>query len=196
MIVDRYGVHWAPGKIAWLLQGDRDPQHVLPVTVPCPYQPRPRGRPMDCPHSIDLGRGQPAELDPLAAFCLPLPGPGVAVLRDPGDRYHELLTQLSRLSSGPAQIRPIWAYKPERDAEAVYRRTNLGPLIWTGVTPTHQRAVDRHTRAAITYGRRVLFVTEQPTPVARATLLTAERTDYDLDLEAVGAAHLREYMRG
>jgi hypothetical protein len=202
---DRYGLHWAPGDIAFLLQQDGATNLISPE-LPCPFAP-PVVRPpkFSCPHAIDLQNTAPAPewiSDPLAQVMLPTPKPAgekPKVIYDPDGRHETLIWELTRLAS-PAEpvMRPVW-WASVHSLRRLYYLTDLGPLVWSRATSTQTQWLYRHAEMALTYRRRILVVAVERLPLFGEF----EWIDTNLSLadvasaplEAIGAGLLKEHMQ-
>jgi hypothetical protein len=195
MQLNRFGVVWTTGNIAWLLQ-DGAAQHVLPVDVPCPI--RPRQRHILCPHQIDLRAGAhtPLVADPMLEVMSPTPG-GVYVTME---EHLPLVQELLRMTSPTTSlISPIWFGGATPSVKRLYAASNLGTMVWTGCSSRMLRSMEVQSKYAEAYGRRVLFVTQDRVKPDKARWVKPSLTLAEaqaLPLEALGAAYLRRHMLG
>ena len=195
MNVKRYGLHWAPGDIAFLVQAGGG-VNVFSSDLPSPFSIANRIR---CPHAIDLDAvvEPPAWVDhPTAAYFMPTPrrpGEKPRLLYDPDGTYEAQINALKRLSSPTITTHwPIWA--PTR---AVWNTTNLGPLVWGGVEIQHTRAVWQQIDLGNTHNRRLVFISRNRIPLLGLAepLVMEGLPDLSLEpMEAIGAGQLRLHM--
>lgn len=197
MIVTRYGVHWAPGGIPFLVQSE-GAQNLISRTLESPFVVNVRPRRIQCPHSIDLTQSAQADWlqDPLAAVFLPTPHTGgkpAQMILNPPD---QLLLQLQRLYSPTLpMLRPIWFTENARET-ANYAVTNLGPMVFLGATLATMRFVYRQIELGRTNNRRVLIVARERLPVfGDGEWISTELKDVSREpLEALGAGALKDHM--
>jgi hypothetical protein len=201
VIINCFGLHWAPGHVPFLVQ----PEGVTNLISPDlgnPFTLNLPGRGLKCPHWIDLERHAPAPdwlEDPLAQMFLPVPrgeGEKIKIILDRDDSLSPIINRLARLSS-PIEpiIQPVWW----RDAFTLrkrYQTTNLTPLVWTGVEASHTGVLD-HMDMARVFNRRMLIVAREPLPIYHhvEVIQTAMKEVPVGDLEAVGTGALRRHMR-
>lgn len=201
MIVSRYGVHWAPGSVAFLLQ-PLGSQNLISPDLQSPFTPHIRPKRLRCPHQINLADHSPAPAwieDPLAQVFLPTPrepGERAKVILDPENRVEAMLLQLSRLSSACEPItRPLW-WRTPNETQALYGVTNLSPLVWIAGTQQFCRYAARHIELGQGFGRRVLIVArERMGLVDDCDWIETRLGDISGEpLEAIGSGILRDYM--
>lgn len=202
MIIDRFGLHVAPGDIAFLVQ-PRGTVNLISPQLYSPFQLQIRPRTLRCPHDIDLNQqvDLPDWVDhPLARIFHPTPrqpGEKAGLLHDPNGEALPLIERLCRLSSPThSLINAIWWAKASARRQQ-YGVTNLGPLVWTAVEMNHVRQAEAHIAQAEATGRRILLVARQQLPIFHVV----ERLEpFDLPhgepMEAIGATLLRRYMLG
>ena len=200
MIVNRFGLHVAPGGIPFLVQ-PRGSFNLISPNLPSPFEPQIRPRTARCPHLIDMSAGEDVEIpawvdEPLAQLFLPTP-------RQPGEvsgwihgASDELVLQLSRLSSPTGTLaKPIWWQRADLPGH-FYGITNLGPLVWTSALTSNWREAERHLVLGQAFDRRVLIA-----GIDRLPLFSGVQEVHpfilppDQPLEAIGAAVLRRYMQ-
>lgn len=198
MIVNRFGLHVAPGNIPFLVQQHRAVNLISPdLRSPFELHIRPRG--CACPHNIDLM--VEADLpdwidDPLVRRFLPIPRPSgerPVWVYDPDNKHDAKLDALCRLSTPVTGVKlPLWWRATNRDTYP-HHRTNLGPIVWTGATMRQTPFVEKQTQLALAHDRRAIFVGQERLPV---DLDRVEMPDIDLSLpfEAIGATALRRHM--
>lgn len=217
--VDRYGVHWAPGKIAFLQQG-RGGANAVGLPSPSPFYVK-TSRRWVCNHLIGLAGLNPAGThfarfeallakDSLARFMLPLPKDADRDTRmgvgriDAEDFDADLMdvVMLSKMSS-PVKI-PIFrlSLTSTKTIMVELNMTDVQPLILSGVEAQHTAQVSELCAMATTAPRRLLVVAARDVPLPGVVELTAEhqlaqeQTDLiGLPWESFGACVLRAYMR-
>lgn len=202
MIVTRYGLHWAPGGIAFLVQ-PQGSQNLISPKLESPFVPHIRPKRLRCPHNFDLTTFVDAPdwiNDPLAHAFLPTPkrvGEKARVFHDPDGRYEKLLQDLQRLSSPVEPLaRPIW-YRPPNESMSRYAVTNLTPMVWTSTEMVHCKHAIHHIGAGEAMQRRVLIVTKELLPIYDGEWIKTELTDISGEpLEAIGAGLIRKEMDG
>ena len=201
MIVSHYGLHWAPGGVAFLVQ-PLGSQNLISPELACPFVPHIRPKRLRCPHQINLADhcAAPAWLeDPLAQAFLPTPravGEKAKVILDPANRIEGMLVQLSRLSSACEPItRPLW-WRTPNETQALYTVTNLTPLVWIAGTQQFARYAARHIELGQAFGRRVLIVArERMGLVDDCEWIETSLGDVSGEpLEAIGSGVLRSIM--
>jgi len=217
--VTRYGVHWAPGAIAFVHQ-QRGGSNAIGLREPSPFRVRvPRNK--LCNHQIALNATNPArehlaafrrllEEDSLMRFMLPLPKDvdpdhtgGVGTISVENVRAELVrLTLLAKLSS-PIRMPVMWMNLTTVHAiMEELQLTDVQPLILLGVEAEHSKAIRQIIDAAsIDAPRRLLIVAKTDVPVPAHELTHGCMTAMNLaDLtllpwEAFGACVLRAYMR-
>lgn len=207
--VSRWGVHWAPGALAYLHQARGD-TNAVGLREPSPFFVRAR-RGAICNHLVQLNALNPAREhltlfrnilrdDSLARFLLPLPkvDAGVAAL-DRLNMHH--LTLLLKMSS-PVK-RPILSAdfcKPEQ-VLGLLEDTDIQPLALVGVEARHMKWVAPLAEMAATLPRRLLISAKPDVPlrlpmVSSPRMLASDQEDLTtMPWEALGAIVLRAYMR-
>lgn len=216
--VDRYGVHWAPGRLAQLQQA-RGGQNAVGARQSSPFRVRTR-KGWACNHLVALNATNPAREhlgvfaavlahNALARFMLPLPKDacsdtraGVGVLAS-GDHAAATLalTLLAKMSS-PVRLPLAWvdATAPDGVLDEL-EMTDVQPLVLAGVRAEHAAAVSDLMRAAGASPRRLLVVAD-PAAALHGEALGAdhlfaqdETALIALPWENLGACVLRAYMR-
>ncbi len=206
--VDHYGVHWAPGAIAFLHQDD-GARNIIGLGEPSPFSVMSRGA---CNHHILLETPTPREHLPLfrqvlaqsstARFLLPIPAPqpgGVSLY--PTETPHEslrLLAQLLRMSSPLSP--PLYAGWNVPRLLTALDRTNVQPVVLTEGRTTDAANVLRLCRRALLAPSKLLVQVDMDFPPSSAfpMLTLAPHNLIDLSLlpwEAFGATVLRAHMR-
>jgi hypothetical protein len=202
MIVTRYGLHWAPGGIPFLVQSAGS-QNLIARELESPFVVNVRPRRLQCPHAIDLSNHVPSPTwlqDPLAQAFVPTPAGGgekVRLILDPDQKLSQLLLQLERLCSPvECQMRPIWFKEAQRETPR-YGLTNLGPMVFLGATQAGMKDVFRHIELSQVTARRVLIVARDRLPVFDGVewIETGLSDVSGEPLEAIGAGALREHMQ-
>lgn len=203
MIVSHYGLHWAPGGVAFLVQ-PLSSQNLISPDLASPFVPHIRPKRLRCPHQINLAdyTEAPAWIeDPLAEIFLPVPrnpGEKAKIILDRDQRVESMLYQLSRLSSACEAItRPIW-WRVPRETQALYTVSNLSPLVWMAGTQQFAAYAARHIELGQSFGRRVLIVArERMGLVDDCEWIETGLGDISGEpLEAIGAGVLRKIMNG
>jgi hypothetical protein len=216
--VDRYGVHWAPGKIAFLHQA-RGGTNARGLQEASPFEVKMHRR-WVCNHLIALNATNPAAThiqrfqdlltrNALVRFMLPLPkaadtdtkgGVGIVhtseVEKDLAD-----ITMLLKMSS-PVRVPILWMSLTTPAAViAELTRTDVQALVLAGVEVKHTAVVTDLIKAASIQPRRLLVVANKDVPLP-GTQLDAENffsipfADLvALPWETLGALTLRAYMR-
>lgn len=200
MIVTHYGLHWAPGDIGFLHQ-QGVAQNLVSPALYSPFDVKTRPRTMICPHNIDLNTHTPVPdwvQDPLADIMLPKPyvaGEKVKIILDPDRKLEGLIRDLCRLCSAPWISLPIWAREPY-SLSALYKVTNLTPMVLMSVEPAHGRAAISHLHLAQVHSRRCLIVARGDLPLFdNVEWIKTELGDVSSEpLEAIGAGVLRKVM--
>jgi hypothetical protein len=211
--VTHYGVHWAPGAIAYLHQARGD-QNAIGLREGSPFFVRTPKRATICNHLVQLNAINPAREhltlfrqillhDSLARFMLPLPkdagGPGVARITGAPNMLH--LTLLAKMSSPVRKpfLRADFA-QPKQIADEL-EVTNIQPLVLLDVKPEHMRTIGQVMRIAEDCPRRLLICAHGDVPV-RAEEVSAPRMELEdqtslvaLPWETLGAIVLRAWMR-
>ena len=207
--VSRYGVHWAPGRIAFLEQ-QRGGTNAVGVRQPSPFRVRTHRR-WACNHLIATNATNPArehlmvfrtliECNDLVRFMLPVPKADTqaGVVHDVDLFYTTLLLKMT----SPVKLPIFWASlanpKAIRDE---LEMTDVQPLVLAGVKVKHEVMARELMQVSTTHPRRLLVVTEGDVPLAPnltiSDLLSRDRTDLlALPWETLGAIVLRAHMRG
>lgn len=204
MIISQYGLHWAQGDIAFLVQA-KGAVNLISDNLASPFTVNTVPRRAKCPHLIDLDAvvDPPAWAShPAAAYFMPVPrtsGEKPRLLHDPEGRHEAQLKALVRLCSPIIPVtRPTW-FGAGMNKEEPYRVTNLGPLIWVGAETGQTPVLRRQMGLGLAYNRRVVFVSVERIP------LFGEVEALNLDdlpdlsqepMEAIGAGVLRKFMGG
>ena len=211
--VTRYGIHWLPGKIAFLHQA-RGGVNAIGLKEPSPLLVRTRRR-WVCNHLVSLNATNPARThldrfadlvgrNSLVRFMLPLPRDedhGVAVLHTQ-DKDMAHVGMLLKMSS-PTRLPIIQASmtKPQAVLEEL-EMTDVQPLVLAGVEARHTDWVANLILAAAVLPRRLLIMSARDVPLRVKTLNCEHMARQDaLDLvslpwETMGAIVVRAYMRG
>lgn len=204
MIVSRFGLHAAPGGIAFLVQAT-GAQNLISPSLRFPYSVHIQPRTQRCPHQIDLNAGVGVDLpewtaDPLLRAFLPLPTPDGAptlVVLDPEDRFRHAAPQLARMSSPTGPIaQPAWM-KISVELKNSYRVSNLSPVILTSTEANGAADVLRHIDLAKANQRQLIVFAREKLPLFSTDIAWVEPPKYlpvDEPLEAIGAAALRKHM--
>lgn len=216
--VERYGVHWAPGRLAHLQQ-TRGGQNAVGARQSSPFRVRTRtGR--ACNHLVALNATNPAREhlgafaavlahNALARFMLPLPKDacsdtraGVGVLTSDDHAADMLVLTLLAKMSSPVRLPLAWA--DATDPHAVLdelEATDVQPFVLAGVRTEHAATVSDLVRAAGALPRRLLVVAESGVPLRGEALGADHLFAQDeaaliaLPWESLGACVLRAYMR-
>lgn len=198
MIINSYGLHWAPGGIPFLVQAE-NVENLISSELGNPFTLKLPLRGITCPHNIDLNLAVPAPAwleDPLAEAMLPIPGYQVSLLVDRTDRFAKTVDILTQLTSPTeVQVQPVW-WASAFSGRRRYMATNIGPMVWTGVEAGHLDQLVQHLDMARVFKRRMLVVAREELPIYRdicriESELVSAPTD---DMRAVGAGVLRRYM--
>ena len=213
--VDHYGIHWAPGRIAFLHQGE-GARNAIGLGEPSPFILR--GRLPACPHSILLDTPTPREhlssfrsilasVD-AARFLLPVPPPlgaNVAYLPTINTRATLItLAQFLRMSAPTrAPVQWWWGSGSRSDAQAAAHLTNVQPLVLAGLELDHIDSLLRFSAAALFEPRAVLALTHMEMPAPSGVRVISFKPLADLHLldvsvlpwEAFGATVVRAVMR-
>lgn len=196
MRVDRFGVHWAPGGIPFLMQAS-GAQNLISRDLPAPFEVRVRPRTLSCPHEIDLTSEAKADWtsDPLAQAMMPVPGFRIFMLHDPTGALDKTLQTLQRLSSATQPLmRPLW-WKTPQDMTPLFGVTNLSPIVFFNASLDQAPLFTRNVDLARSYERTILCSTRQRFPTLGATWIETELGDVSKEpLEALGATTLKAYM--
>lgn len=214
-----YGVHWAPGNIAFLHQDQkRGATNAIGLRDPSPFNLIGVARRRPCPHLIPVAVSNPArehmgafrELiheDALARFLLPLPGGGVRVLRTRVDQDVTTLLTLFLKMGSPIRTPMRWAgFQTRRELADELEVTNLLPWVLLGVKPPHTTLVQEVADHARLQPRKLLLVADPDVPLdgveevqTRSLRLGASGGRVAeiaaLPLEALGATVVRAFMR-
>jgi hypothetical protein len=205
-----FGVHWAPGGIAFLEQGGAG-MSATGVDIASPFQVVPPKRGTICPHAINIGDGQltreeldafaPILKDPLVDALLPVPRKPdnrCFFFADPEHRLTSLIMMLSRMAS-PVRpvITPVW------DRTFDIHSTNVAPLVVIEATPARTKLL-HHLTGSVRSGVRTVVLTGHPDVVLnrdferRSTGLVDAPIEQlrEMPWERFGAHTLRRYMRG
>ena len=211
--VSYYGVHWAPGKIAFLQQA-RGGSNAIGLREASPFIVRPKRR-WTCNHLIQLNSVNPArghlgrfeELvsrNSLVRFMLPLPKEADLALQSgvgvfSGDLM--LVTLLLKMSS-PVRL-PYFSLpmvQPRMILDEL-QMTNVQPVVVTEIGPKHTSVVAELVAAARNAPRRLLLLAHPDVPLTQEVLLADHmqgQTINDLAAlpwESLGSIVLRAYMR-
>ena len=148
--VTHYGVHWAPGKLAYLHQG-RGATNAVGVREPSPFEVRTARRWM-CNHLVALNavnsaRGhlmkfeEPSSKNPLVRFMLPVPkGDAASSALFRSEAHERDLLQVTLLLKMSSLIKlPVFWANVANTATLVSElgMTNLQPLMLAGVGVEH-----------------------------------------------------------
>lgn len=208
--VHRWGVHWAPGGIAYLHQ-TRGDQNAIGLREPSPFVVRPARRGAICNHLFQLNALNPArehlnlfrsllKTDSLVRYMLPLPREGGAVVVRKPNVAH--LTMLGKMSS-PVRKPVLWAdFTDARTLSGLLEETDVQPLVLAGVQIKHMRMIEAIMPIAETTTRGLVIAPrdlDAPVrlPEVEAPTMTAADPGETLTLpwETLGAIVLRAYMR-
>lgn len=214
--VSYYGVHWAPGKIAFLQQGRPNGANALGVKEPSPFFVR-TARRWSCNHLISLNALNSAQQhltafealvsrNNLARFMLPIPkeeGCGLGVLRS--SRHDDELLNLTLLLklSSPIKMPVFWANTSSVvTLMSELNMTNVQPLVLMGVEAQHTDLVRDLHRASLLAPRKLLVVAKDDVPIPSSLYLSGAHmmAQDEIDLaalpwETLGGMVLRAYMR-
>lgn len=204
MIVSRFGLHIAPGGIAFLVQANGS-QNLISPELRFPYAVHIKPRTLRCPHHVDLAQGVGVVVpgwteDPLLRAFLPVPAepdtPALLVF-DPEDRFRRIAPQLARMGSPTGPVaQPAWMLA-SGDVKNSYSVSNLTPIILTSTEISGTKDVLRHMDLARANQRQLIVFARQRLPMFGADARWVEPPDYlpvDEPLEAIGSAVLRRYM--
>jgi hypothetical protein len=197
--VNRFGVHWAPGRVAFLLQ-DTGSQNAIAAGIPCPYDVKKR---LPCPHEINLASADVDVIDdPLVQAMSPAPRrpdePLSYLLHDPDGQLIPVVEALTYMSS-PTEVLvgPVW-WKTPTEVAGMAALTNVSPVGFTDLTFQNCGRMETLTQALAPSGRRVLFVTrERLFPAVGGVRVETRLSANDLvnvPLREIGATLLRKYM--
>ena len=213
--VSHYGVHWAPGRIAFLHQ-QRGGMNAIGLKESSPFMVRTKRRWL-CNHLIALNAINPARThlvafenlvgkNSLVRFMLPLPKdngpPGVGLFYTKSMDSDLLQFAMLLKMSSPVKM-PIFFAKlttPKVILDEL-EMTNVQPLVLAGVMPEHTDMVRNLISAAAVLPRKLLVVSHPDVPI-RLPVLNGEHlfNQDEVDLtglpwETLGATVLRAYMR-
>lgn len=201
MRLNRYGVAWAPGGIAFLMQGIPPQNAVLP-DLECPYSISVRTK---CPHEIILPTSSHVPDypdDPLFEVLKPIPlgdDEPRACLLQTSDVDTIMVIERLLAMSWPADrlLFPLWEPRPKNFASRIVV-TNTAPIVFTGMTYRTYRGMHTISQMTSAIRRRVLFVTSDtiiPAPGCKKITTSLRLKDLDdLNLREIGAALIYEYM--
>lgn len=207
--VGHYGVHWAPGGIAFLEQGGAG-QNAVGVDIESPFFVHPFKRFSVSPHMINLADGklsqeelsriEPILNDPLLDVMSPVPRrveDRCFFFADADRRLVPIMMILSRMSSPTLPIiMPIWTQSFD------LHLTNVAPMVITDTDWSRSKLLNNvvsHARS----GYRTVVITGDPNSVLNRDFQKkkSDLTDIpieelrELPWERVGAYLLRRYMR-
>jgi hypothetical protein len=210
--VPHWGVHWAPGGLAYLHQARGD-TNAIGVKEPSPFAVRVASRGAVCNHLVQLNALNPAREhmdlfravlmgDALARFMLPIPTikgePWAAMTRLPDPPGVTLLTKLS----SPIRKPILWAdFTTPKVVSMALEETNIQPLVLMGVKIAHMRMIETILRSTVEPARRLLIVPAPDVPLGLPDLDAPKMRSHDarelltLPWETLGAVVLRAYMR-
>lgn len=200
----RYGVHWAPGSIAFLLQSD-GAQHALPFHLECPFKVRKGPLRWTSPHKINLSHVDPAALvsaplnDPLLQAMAPLPSRDGTIwaFHDPDGALVPVAHKLCRLSGmDPNLVSPIWYHNSAQTLDRL-KISNISPFVLSHIELRNSRAVLRLTRSAQLTGRRIVLLIKDHFALPKGAQWFKTELDTNVDqlpLELIGATLLHNYM--
>lgn len=200
MIVTRYGVHWAPGGIPFLIQSSGT-QNLISRQLESPFSLNLTPRRTPSPHEIDLSNAAPRPAwmdDPLAEVFAPTP-------RQPGERakliindgsLDQQLRLLTRLCSPTGiMLRPLWWFNPQTQGQ-LYGLTNITPLVYLAGPGANTKDIFRHLEMAEAFERRLLITTPTRLPIFDGDWIETNLPDLSNEpLEAIGAGLLKEHMQ-
>lgn len=201
MIINTFGLHHV-GGIPFLVQADGVTNLISPE-LGNPFSLKLPLRGIQCPHDIKLDGASMSEpewlQDPLVQALLPVPGPvggRVKMLRDPNDRYAQIIQSLLRLSS-PTEpmVQPVWWQSPFTGRRR-YMASNITPIVWTAVTISHIDSLIEHCDMTRVFNRTTVVVAREELPLYRGMerIETGLTRVPDGDFEAIGAGVLRRWM--
>ena len=207
--VSRYGVHWAPGRIAFLEQ-QRGGTNAVGLRQPSPFFVKTPRRWL-CNHLIATNAVNPArehltafrtliERNALVRFMLPIPKSDAqaGVIHELDIFYSTLLLKMT----SPVKL-PVWwaSMANPKTVRDELEMTDIQPVVMAGVKVKQETMARELMQVSTTLPRRLLVITEGDVPLAsnlEAThLLSQDRTDLlALPWETLGAIVLRAHMRG
>jgi hypothetical protein len=207
--VGHYGVHWAPGGIAFLEQGGAG-QNAAGVDVESPFYVHPFKRFSVSPHLINLAdskltqeewmKVEPILTDPLLDVMSPVPRrieDRCFFFADAERKLIPLLMILSRMSSPTLPlIMPIWTQSFD------LHLTNVAPMVITDTDTSRSKLLNNvvsHARS----GYRTVVITGDPNSVLNPDFQRKKTDLFDIPIselrelpwERIGAFLLRRYMR-
>jgi hypothetical protein len=205
-----YGVYWRSG-VAWLVQ-ETDSVNAIGLAEPCPFR-----RPVrpGCPHDISLPVGRPdsalldqLELlrrDPLARLMFPLPLSifDMQPLKFFFEGFRTCVYLQNLWSPSPSGELARFSFMNSFNIgmhRAADNMTNISPIVYKGCTFENQSKLTwlmkyRHRNRCIVFGDRNVVLPVDQIEVVESTPLAVEDL-IKMDLNAVGALALRNYMRG
>ena len=213
-LVTHYGVHWAPGKLAYLHQG-RGATNAVGVREQSPFEVRTARRWM-CNHLIALNavnsaRGHLVKFEelisknPLVRFMLLVPkgaGASSALLASRSHEQDLLQVALLLKMSSPIKLPVFWANVANTQTlVSELGMTNVQPLVLAGVTVEHTAMARDVCREAALSPRRLLVIAHPdvtlPGEIDGRHLFEQDEVDLAaLHWETLGSLVLRGHMRG
>lgn len=200
MIINQYGLHWASGEIAFLVQQSGTTNMISPE-LGSPFKLKVKKTAV-CPHQIDINQYVPLPewtSDPLVDALAPRNkrrGEKHKVILDPTGDITLIVQDLTRLNS-PTQslLMPIW-FRMLDGIRHTYAISNLSPMILISVGMAHMPELHRHVHLAEAFDRRLLIVARERLPLFQNfEWITTKLTDVRNEpLEAIGSAWLRKEM--
>lgn len=211
--VTHYGVHWAPGRLAYLHQG-RGANNAVGVREHSPFEVR-TARRWICNHLIALNavnsaRGHLVKFEelisknPLVRFMLPVPkgeGASSALFRSESHERDLLQVALLLKMSSPIKLPVFWANVANTQTlVSELGMTNVQPLVLAGVGVEHLRLARDVCREAALSPRRLLVMARPDVALPGETdgrhLFEQDEVDLAaLPWETLGSLVLRAYMR-
>lgn len=201
--VVRFGVHWAAGDMAFLLQRDGY-QTAYDYHIDSPFTINKQLVRVTCPHKIDLRiaddrlLGEAPLDDPVFQSMLPVPVGNQKTWFSTVDR--EIIFELRRLFQPTRNdVSPVWYFSQNTLGDRM-RSSNLGTMVFTDARLADMTSLRRLNQISSLSERRTLVLASEviPTPFAPDswcdTNLTLAEVK-DMPLEAIGATVLRQYMR-
>lgn len=217
--VSRYGIHWAPGNVAFLHQ-TRGGVNAWGMKERSPFFVRTPNRRWVCSHLIALAATNPAgpqmakfreliEKNSLVRFMLPLPkgadidtkvGVGYVTTKQlDGDMLD--IAMLCKMAS-PVQLPIFWMnlHSPKTLLMEL-TLTDVQPMVVAGVKAQHLSQLNEVLQAASIAPRRLLLVCDDDVPMKvtqldAAHMMSQDQTDLvALPWESLGGMVLRGYMR-
>ena len=202
-----YGVHWAPGRIAFLHQerggGGRN---AIGLGQPSPFSIS--AKLPECPHQIPLEAPAPREhlatfRELLAThstmrFLLPIPPHHEPTVAWSTAEVQPALADMLRMTSPPKPPIEWWWAARGHAARLAWACTNIAPLVVAGITLNDYDMVCAYARASLYLPRRVLLLVPDdfPRPPFHREVAPLPVLDLAaLPWEAFGATVLRAYMR-